>query len=174
MKSELSSKIRNDFKKFVKNIDIIDIIIFGSAVKGKINPSDIDVAIITTNKDLEINLTGYHISIITIEDFFVKPITLINTLIREGYSILNNKKFSEIFRFESKILYTYSMKNMDNKQKVKITTLFRGKKNKGLVEKYGEWITDGTFIADTAYEEIFDEAFKINAVLFKKRYILIH
>ena len=102
MNSKNLSKIKNKLKSLIKN-DILDIIIFGSAVKGKLNPNDIDIAMISNKKDIETKLNEkFHISMITFEDFFTKPIPLINTLLREGFSVKHNKPLSETFNFQKK------------------------------------------------------------------------
>ena len=39
-------KIKKDLKELIINKNILDIIVFGSFVKGKLNPNDIDIALI--------------------------------------------------------------------------------------------------------------------------------
>ena len=46
MNSKSLLLIRNKLKKYLKDRNILDIIIFGSAVKGKAEPRDVDVAVI--------------------------------------------------------------------------------------------------------------------------------
>ena len=52
-----NTKLKNSIKKLIKNKDnLIDIVVFGSLVRGKYKPNDIDILILFKNnvdKDLE-------------------------------------------------------------------------------------------------------------------------
>ena len=176
MNSKDLSKIKNKLKNLIKQKEILDIIIFGSAIKGKINPNDIDITIISNKKDINIKLDKYfHVSIISIEDFFIKPISLINTLLREGFSIRHNKSFSEVFNFYNKTLFVYNLKKISNTNKVKLVNILHGRKDKGLVETYkGEWLANQVFLVPIENEKIFEELFLKFNIPFKRSYILIH
>jgi len=155
MNSENLLKIKSELKNLIKEKNILDIIIFGSAAKGKLNPNDIDIAVISDNKNIKTELNKkFHISIISIKDFFIKPIPLINTLLREGFSIKHNKPFSEIFNFENRTLFTYNLKKLSNSNKVKLVNILHGRNNKGLVENYnGKWLANQVFIAPVENEK---------------------
>ena len=71
MNSKILS-IKNKLKKYLKDRDILDVIVFGSVVKGKAMPNDIDIAIIS-NKEMKISIKGFHISLLKSEDFFHNP-----------------------------------------------------------------------------------------------------
>ena len=175
MKSRELQKIRNRLKNCLKDKKIYDIILFGSFIKGKINPSDIDLAFIT-NEKLNIDIEGFHISFLKPEDFFINPPSLINTLLREGYSIKKNKRFSEVYNFSNKSLFIYELKQLSPSLKVKIVNLLRGnKKEKGLVkDRGGEWLANQVFIVPVEQEDIFQKIFQNYKVKYKKFYILMH
>lgn len=166
--------IKDKCKKYLKNKEIIDIIAFGSFVKGKSSAEDIDIAIIT-KEDMTLNIPGFHISVLKPEDFF-KPISLSHTLLREGYSLRNNKPFSEIYRFSSRVLFIYELSNLKPSKKVKIVTALRGKnKNKGIVdENSGEWLANQVFIVPVDKSYVFEKFFLNMGVKFKKFFLLIH
>jgi predicted nucleotidyltransferase len=168
--------IKKDFKDIIKNTLVLDVVVFGSYVKGKTNPKDIDVAVLV-KEETKINLDKhYHISVINLEDFFIKPVSLVNTLLREGFSLKHNKLFSEVFKFSSKLLFTYELKDKNASFKVKVVNILRGlKKNKGLVEKQaGEWLSRQVFFAPIKSENIFKDFFNQHSIKYKMFYLLIH
>src|SRR3989344_2972416 len=124
MKSENLLKIKNKLKKYLADKEIVDIIVFGSAIKGKVEPRDIDIAVIG-NKKIEIQ-GDFHVSYLKTEDFFVNQPSIVTTLLREGYSLKNKKPLSESLRFQSRALYRYELSSLSNSQKVKIVNVLRG------------------------------------------------
>lgn len=117
-------QLAKELKKLLKNKDIEDIILFGSQIKGKLNPSDLDIAIIINNnldkiklkeKIQEITKQKLDLQFLTIKDF-EKPIHL--TLIKEGYSIKNQDYIHNILRIKPIILFKYSLKDLTASKKV--------------------------------------------------------
>ena len=174
MNSKLLSLTKSKFKDYLGDKEIFDIIIFGSAVKGKALPGDIDVAIIT-DKEIKVNISGFHISVLNTKDFF-KPVSLAHTLLREGYSLKNKRAFSEGYNFSNKVLFTYELTSLNPSTKVKIVHMLRGKSNeKGLVlENSGEWLANQVFLIPIGEESIFEKIFLNFKIKFKKFYVLIH
>lgn len=175
MDSKILSSAKNKLAKYLKDRDILDIVLFGSSVKGKASPEDIDIAVIS-KKEVSLNIQDFHVSILKPEDFFVNPPTIINTLLREGYSLKNNKPFSEIYKFLSRCLFVYNLSGLNPSLKVKIVNMLRGKrKNLGLVcENGGEWLANQVFLVPVGKENIFERVFVNFKIKFKKSYILIH
>ena len=161
------SLIKNKLKNFFSDKKIIDILLFGSAIKGKLIPGDTDIAVILYEKPSKeflekINsIKDFHISVITAKEFFINSPSIIHTLIREGYSLKNKKFISENFRFSNK---------------VRLVNILRGKRGeKGIVESNnGKWIANQVFISPLNSEKIFDELFDNFKVNFNKKDILIH
>ncbi|MDP3026307.1 MAG: nucleotidyltransferase domain-containing protein [Nanoarchaeota archaeon] len=175
MNSKILSSIKNKLKICLKDREILDIVVFGSAVKGKTLPEDIDIAVIT-KKQTKVDIKGFHVSILIPEDFFVNPPSIVHTLLREGYSLKNEKPFSEIYKFSNKVLFKYELTNLSPSKKVKIVNILRGKKGEnGLVkENFGEWLANQVFIVPVGSEHIFSQIFVNFGVKFNKFYILIH
>lgn len=175
MNFKILSYIRNKLKKELKDKEILDIIAFGSIVKGKEKPNDIDIAIIS-NKHISLNNPNFHVSLIKPEDFFVNPPALINTLFREGYSLKNRKPFSELYNFSNKVLFKYELSSLNPSMKVKAVNALRGKnEEQGLVEKNkGEWLANQVFFVPVENEHLFVEFFNNFKIKFKKFYVLIH
>ena len=177
MNSEIKS-IKNKLNEIIKKEDILDVILFGSTVKGKSNPRDIDIAIISEKKiDTNTgNLRGFHFSYLNPLYFFRKRITLLNTLFREGYSLKFNKPFSELYGFRSKVMFIYELKGLKNSKKVSFVNILRGKKgNKGLVvENGGNWLANQVFVVPINNELLFEKFFVTHGIKFMKYYLLIH
>lgn len=175
MNSKTLALIKSKLKKYLKDKEILDVILFGSFVKGNENPSDIDVAFITRKK-IEIDIPGFHVAVLTPEDFFGKPPALINTLLREGYSLKHNKPFAKSFDFLSCVLFNYNLSCLTPSLKVKIVNALRGRKGEsGLVlENKGTWISNNVFIVNTENENLFEKFFINFKIKFQKRYVLMH
>jgi len=175
MNSKDLSIVKSKLNKYLKNKDILDIILFGSAIKGKIMPRDIDIAIIT-EKERIFHLEGFHISMVKASDFFVKPGSLITTLLREGYSLRHKKFLSELYGFSNRVMFRYKLKGLNPSGKVKTVNILRGKgKEKGLVEQnLGEWLANQVFIVPVENEFIFNKFFLSHKINFNKNYILIY
>lgn len=175
MKSEILS-IKNKLKRFLENKEILDIIIFGSFIKGSLSPKDIDIAIITDLKSINKFPDNFHVSILSPKDFFINPPTIINTLLREGYSLKNDKSFAEIYKFSNKVIFNYSLTSLKPSDKVRMVNILRGKnKETGMVKNnMGEWLANQVFIVPVGNEHIFEKLFLNFKVKFKKSFILIH
>ncbi len=174
MNSKRLLLIKNKLKKYLKDKEILDIIVFGSAVKGKAVPQDTDIAVITNKPGIKIS--GFHVSVLKPNDFFANPPSIIHTLLREGYSIKNKCSFSQIYKFSNKVLFKYELISLKPSIKVKIVNILRGKnKEKGLVrENNGEWLANQVFILPVENENIFEKLFLNFKIKFKKFYVLIH
>jgi len=172
-------EIKKKLKKLLTDKNIQEIVLFGSFVKGKVEPKDIDIAIILNKKEFDLNkensnLQGFHVSFLDFEDFF-KPTSLIRTLFREGYSLKNNKYFSEVYGFKNRCLFRYELTGLTSSEKVITVNFLRGKnKEKGLVlDKQGEWISNQVFLCPVIFDSIFERFFLNKKIKFKKFYCLI-
>lgn len=175
MNSKLLYLIRNKLKHCFKDKDILDIVLFGSAVKGKSLPGDIDIAVISENSK-EIEIPGFHISILKPKDFFINTPSIVHTLLREGYSLRNMKSFSEVYKFLNKVLFVYELVNLTSVGKVRAVNILRGKASeKGLVkESNGEWLANRVFTVPVEKDYIFERFFLNFKIKYKKYFILIH
>ncbi len=175
MNSEILLLAKNRLNKYIKDKEILDVILFGSSVKGKSFPEDID-AVLISKKEIKAEVSGFHIIVLSPEDFFINPPSIVNTLLREGYSLKNKKPFSENYKFHAKILFVYGLKGMSLSNKVKIVNILRGKVNdNGMVKEYGgEWLANQVFIMPVENENIFEKFFLNFKVKFMKSYLLMH
>ncbi len=104
--------------------DVIDLVLFGSITKGKINYKDIDLAVLENGKldrkELlekikKLELKNLDIQFIKIEDYD-KFIWI--TLLREGFSVKHNKYLAEVYKIKPVVLYKYSLKTLSASKKV--------------------------------------------------------
>ena len=175
MNLNLISKLKKELHNELKDKEILDIILFGSAIKGKSQPNDFDIALITS-KEKEITKENMHISRISPEEFFINPKSLITTLFKEGYSLKNNKFFSENYAFSNRVLFKYDLTNQNTSNKVKIVSILRGKnKQKGMVEENeGQWLANQIFTIPPEKQYLFEQFFQNFNIIYKKNNILMH
>ncbi len=175
MSSKILRQISSKLKDLLKNKEVIDIIIFGSVLKGKALPRDIDIAIITENPEKIKSPPEFHASIIHPKDFFINVPSIVSTLLKEGYSLKNNKPLSEAYGFSSKSLFVYHLSALTPSKKVRIVNLLKGSKEKGMVEKNkGKWLANQTFLIPLESEHLFTSFFINMNVKFQKFNVLIH
>ena len=104
-----------------------DIFIFGSIVKGKGKPEDVDIALCLrakAPKDLIYAIkTEIRAAIGKEADINVLDVysTLWLVLIREGFSVRKNRFLHEIYKIRPVVLYKYSLKKLNPTQKVQFT-----------------------------------------------------
>lgn len=143
MESKRLSELINYQKKLKKllNKNLIDMIFFGSFVKSGF-AKDIDIALIVKDKiDVseikkkikEILKKEEDVQLVNIESLY-SPIWL--TLIKEGFSIKKGRFLFDIYKIKPVVLYKYSLKKLNNVQKVQFE---RGLKK--VLEKEGISLT---------------------------------
>jgi len=122
--------LQKKLKKFL-NKNIVDIILFGSFVKGS-TYNDIDLALVVNdrtklNDELK-SIRGLFKETVDIEIIDISSIHSVIwlTLIKEGFSVKKNKYISSLYGISPKVLFKYSLKKLTNVQKVQFE---RGIKN---------------------------------------------
>lgn len=140
---KLKSKILKFYKK---NKDILlDIIIFGSFIKGKEKPNDIDILILYKDKknfekgyELKKILEEFNAEItnVTYSELFNESFKPREGILSEGYSVISKKFFSEGFGYTSFILFKYELKgfNKSNRMRFYYSLSGRNKKDTGILK----------------------------------------
>lgn len=163
---------------YKKNKDkIFDIVLFGSIVKGKEKEfrKDIDVCIIFKKKDKEIlkelnKLENIHINYLYLAELYSQ--SLWKTLIREGISIVYNKKISDIFDLDSYGLYTYDLKGLKNKSR--FSQVLKGYKAEPVLEKVkGNILRPGVILVPIKNVEYFRTFLESWNVKYTLKYIYL-
>lgn len=132
------SRELKDLKKGLESVlkrykEIRDIVLFGSALKGKAMPVDIDVAIVMQDKNMESvknilkNIQDIdaklHIEFLNPEDVYLERVGL--TILTEGYSIKENKFIRDILNIKPKEMIIYSINDMPHNEKLKFGRAIR-------------------------------------------------
>ena len=135
-------------KKVTREKGVFDIVIFGSFVKQKEKPRDVDTAIIFEKEDYDyidkvsarvaeiIRKYGLepHIEPLIINKIFKEPLFL--TLIHEGLSLKYNKFIYKMLGVDSLALVTYSLQNLSRSKKTMFGYALKGRETKnGLLGK---------------------------------------
>ncbi|HHI01447.1 MAG TPA: nucleotidyltransferase domain-containing protein [Thermococcus litoralis] len=142
------SELAKDFKE--KTPDIWDILLYGSIVKGKEAPNDIDITVILTNGDpfkaafqfkqmLENN--GFSPEGLDVKGFLINELFNENNLISfalltEGYSLTRDKFLHEELNAKGYTLFKFSYSNLTSSEKVRFIYSLRGRnKREGILQK---------------------------------------
>lgn len=132
--------------------EVCDFIIFGSAVKDKLEPRDVDIAIITEHEKTgligEIGLKLDKFGKIDLE--ILNPTKmyankLYYTILLEGFSVRFNRFLPELAGIKPMGLYTYDLKGMKQTEKAQFN---KGLRNV-LKETNGEHIGRGALLIHT-------------------------
>lgn len=158
-----------------KKKKVIDVVLFGSAMRGNMAPRDLDVCIIMPDtleeKSLElvdslgkiIDHDGKktHITLLT-ATAGVRGNTLLKTLLEEGWSIFHKKSFSKIWGYENKTLFVYSLKHFSPSQRVRFHYLLHGRYGmRGVLKEVGgKLVGTGTIVAPTENEDVLEGILK--------------
>ena len=170
-------ELKENLKKLLKTYDIDDIFIFGSILKGKETPNDIDIALIRKEKDYkilekitkELNNQKYHIEIFTYKEMFKEPIW--KSFLSEAFSIKKNKHLHDLMNIKSQIIYTYSLKELNKSEK----TMFNRGFSYIIKQIDGQSLSPGTVLIPTKNEYHFTEFLTSwpNAKIKKKQILLL-
>ncbi len=116
-------ELKQSLKKLLKKYNQIkDIIIFGSLVKGKYAPKDIDTALVVEKKDISLvgevktQIKNLDVELIRPEEIY--QTRLGTTLISEGFSIKSNKFLRDKLGLSPMKIYVYEIKNLTQTKKV--------------------------------------------------------
>jgi hypothetical protein len=170
--------------------DVIDIIQFGSSIFDEENANDVDIAVIFNkifikeqleqSQQIKRQLEKYtakpiHISSFDLESFFDDSNFSREGILIYGKSILTKKDFVERFGLISKLQISYSLKELDKKDKIRLNYSFNGRAGKyGLFRIHGgKIISPGTIEINPEKELIFVNAIKELTNEYKIKKVLI-
>ena len=178
----------SESKKFAQKKEIFDIALYGSFVKGKEKPNDIDIMILFEKTPLKERTEIAHkfkiliskkykidVKTINLRELFEKEFLARQGVLIEGYSLLYKEKFSARMGFNGKSLFTYNLKNLDHNKKTKFTYALIGRrKEKGILKQlnitsYGK----GVYEVPIENSLIFEEFLKKWEINCNKKNILI-
>ncbi len=175
-------------KKFTKKHNIFDVVLYGSAVKGKDEPGDIDLLIIFLDKSLEIRtkiaqemkkiikkeIKNIDVKTITLKELFDKDLLARQGIFTEGISMVHNIPFSKRLGFEGYTLFTYNLSNLGHNEKTKFTYALIGRNKDGMIKKLEAiHLGRGVLIIPTKNSIIFKKFFEKWNINFKTKDILV-
>ena len=148
--------------------DVFDIILFGSYVKGKTIPEDIDIAVISKTREskplLELRHKlkriekRFHLELIPLDEIYKNPLWTQLTL--EGYSLKENKYLKNLLGIKPMKLYRYNLTSFPKSEKVQ----FHRGLNRALEISKGKRLGPGVILIPfkmTGYVEEFFDRWKL-------------
>ncbi|MEA2038031.1 MAG: nucleotidyltransferase domain-containing protein [Nanoarchaeota archaeon] len=156
-------------KKWMKKNNVPDVVLFGSSLRGKFKPRDIDLGVLIKDEDekksidlvdsLSKLIPDSHINILTLSSF-IGGNSISKTLMQEGYSIKRNNDFSLLLGFSHKSMFVYSLRSFSPSKRVRFHYMLKGRKSKGVLKEVeGKFIGTGSIIVPTSKEDILKEVF---------------
>lgn len=169
-----NKEFSNIIKEYLIKPEIIDVILFGSIVKGKDKPGDIDLLILFSDsvketgnivyevrKKLEkiskgFEVIGLRYNEISKPGFFAKE-----GILSEGFSLKTNKFLLENFGYINMVLFKYELGKLNKSKRMQFYygLYGRGKEN-GLLRKTNSYkFSDSVVFSDIHKSEIIKEFF---------------
>lgn len=140
------SEVRKFFRKYEE--DIIDIVLFGSTVRGKEKPGDIDILVIyKKRKNLELTyqlkrrLRRFHkdirITSKTYKELFSPVFKAREAILSEGYSLIYNTFIAKGLGYNQFTLFRYNLKGLNKSERMRFyySLYGREKKDKGMLDE---------------------------------------
>ena len=180
------NELKNSLKKENKDKEIFDIVIYGSAARGKPKPNDIDIVVIFRSGSLKERLekiqkikhkldTKLKIDMksILLEELFQPEFFGKTGIFLEGISVFNDKMFSRKIGFESTTNFTYNLKDKSHTEKVKFNYILSGRGKEGLIELLnGQHIAPGVIEIPIRNSDEFTQFLQQHKIDFKKKNVL--
>jgi len=179
------SKLGKEFYKKYKN-QIDDIVLFGSSVRGKKKPNDVDILIIFTekvDKEIEYEFKNKIVKIIenvsliskTSKGIYDSFFDAREAILFEGYSLVSNELLSSKYGFNAYGMFIYSTKELNNSDKTRFYYAFNGRRGeKGFVDSSNAIkLSDNVLLVSLENIEEAKEFFDFNKIEFKYNPTLI-
>jgi len=173
--------------------DVIDIVLFGSAARGKMVYRDVDILLLFARKenvaagrelekifrqfgvDAEVTTATWH-------DFFTPSFLPRENIFLEGVSLVNRKKISEGIGYEGFVLFQYSLQGFTKTKRIRFFYALMGRKGgTGLLAKVGYRLGRDTIFIKVDHVDEFKEFLaqwevkyrEFEALLPKRRLVLL-
>lgn len=140
------SEIKNFYKK--NSDEVIDILLFGSIVRGKEKPRDIDLLIIYKSKenfDLNYQLRkiarkhypNIEVTSRTYQKLFDPAFLAAESFLSEGFSLIMNKHISKGLGYSPMTLFRYDLKGFSKSKRMRFYYALYGRKKheEGILKK---------------------------------------
>jgi len=179
---KIKSSLRKKIKLWIEKNKVIDVIVFGSTVRGKTKPGDLDFCLILHDeqekKTLELvdSFTramekegNIQCNIITASAFILGKESLAKTLLQEGTSMFSGKAVSSSWGLQTYALFLYSLVSFSASKRVRFHYLLRGRnQQKGILAKLdGDLLKDGIIKVPISQEDQLREIFDLWGVNYR-------
>ena len=167
------SWLRKNVRPWIKKEGVLDVVVFGSAVRGKNTPHDLDICILLYDHQEKKSLDLIHslskimdkpgrrvqINVLTGKMFIRGEDSLAKTLLQEGLSLTTGKPLCANYGLIPASLFLYSLVGFSASQRVRFHYLLRGRKGQpGVLSPLGaELLSDGIISIPTRQEDRFAE-----------------
>lgn len=167
---------------------LFDIVLFGSSLKGKQDPNDIDLLLIFLDGDLRERLAitqrvkeklkdfnfKFDCQQILLQELFSSAFFARSGLLLEGISVFDGKRISEKMGFRSWTLFWYELKGLTHAQKVKFNYILAGRSEmRGILKEFcAVRLVNGVVKVPIEKSLVFEDILKRNAVTYFKKNIL--
>ena len=125
--------------------EVLDIVLFGSAIKGKEKPADIDILVVYKahiNLDLSYKLKKKLSFVGEIEttsktyaQLFEPSFLAREVFLNEGYSLIKRKFLHEGLGYSSLVLYKYDLTGLNKTKRMQFYYSLYGRTGKGMLEE---------------------------------------
>ncbi len=143
-----NTKLKNELHKIVKqHPEVLDILLFGSSVRGKSTPADIDILLLFQEKvDKNVEYTARNIL-----QKYAKNISIISktektildpafdareSMLFEAQSLLTGKNIAHQYGFSSFGMFKYHFNQWSKLQKTKFYYALNGRGKTGIADQY--------------------------------------
>jgi len=153
MLSDLRKRLSEVAKEFAsKNPEVWDILLYGSSLKGKERPNDIDIAVVvkegnpfTISFEFKRRLEGegflpdeVDVKGFLLEELFDENNLVGFALLVEGYSLLEGKFIHERLNANAYFLFRFSYSSLPQSEKMRFLYAYRGRNgNEGILQQTG-------------------------------------
>lgn len=183
-----NKKFQSIIAKFYKENrqEILDIVLFGSAAKGKDSPKDIDLLLLLKNKeDIELAyalkkslaelMMDFSITTKTYSSLMMPGFLAREAFLSEGFSLISGKKIAGCLGYKNFILFKYSLKGFSNSQRMRFQYSLHGRdKRKGMLKELSLIkFSDQILLSPTENSELAKEYLLSWRIIFEEIPILI-
>lgn len=177
----LTQKLRERLRKKL-NSDVLDIIVFGSSVKGRLFPGDTDICVIVRD-DADIFMVQRNfddvreeaqITFVKLKDLLEKHLLLKQALVHEGFSLRFGEFVHKLIGFEAFTIFTFSLTNLSQSEKIRFQYALYGRgKEDGILKKCkGEKLGRGVIAVPVLFEAEIEDFFKLWRAEYRKERVL--
>lgn len=143
-KKSLESESR---KFFNANPEVIDILLFGSAVKGKTKPNDLDILLVfNREKNLEkaqqlrlllekISKLKISVTAKTYLELFQNNFLAREAVLIESYSLINKMSLAQNYGFSNRVMFNYQLKGKTKSERMRFYYSLYGRNSVGMLER---------------------------------------